>query len=421
MVGALTATKMKDGALSKRGTAVVWAGLVALGLLGLSFGVAMSLRAQEGAGETNSQSGQVVTAHLDYQELNYNYINWGVPVTARSEPFKKEPSPDVGKLTRGLLRFGDTTTNEMAFAWDRSSRRLYLDLNRNLDLTDDPAGVFTCRSGARDYYQTFTNIHLPFKTPVGERQVLVDLNIYNYRALSCSAAARSLWQGKVTLQGEDWQVGLLPNPFGRGAPMESGNMLLRPWSERNRSFGLYGGGLDAFTFPRKLFFGDTAYEVRCTNEVQGDVARMGVEFAEQQAKLGELRITGESVERVMLEGGGYRVVLHKPGAVVRVPAGRYTSARVCLQKGGTQAYWDERSQGARRLTVSEQAPAVLTAGGPLTNSVTVSRRGKNLSLSYQMVGAGGVYAMVNQDRSHPPEFTVYQGDKKVASGKFQFG
>ena len=66
-------------------------------------------------------------------------------------------------------------------------------------------------------------------------------------------------------------------------------------------------------------------------------------------------------------------------------------------------------------------PAVLTAGGPLTNSVSVSRRGRYLALNYQLVGAGGPYQLVNQDRSHPPEFTVYQGDKKVASGKFEFG
>ncbi len=73
------------------------------------------------------------------------------------------------------------------------------------------------------------------------------------------------------------------------------------------------------------------------------------------------------------------------------------------------------------ITVDEKKPAVLTAGGPLTNSVAVSRRGKYLALNYQLLGAGGPYQFVNQDRSHPPEFAVYHGDKKVASGKFEFG
>jgi hypothetical protein len=49
------------------------------------------------------------------------------------------------------------------------------------------------------------------------------------------------------------------------------------------------------------------------------------------------------------------------------------------------------------------------------------RQGKRLALNYRLIGVGGAYQLVNQDRSHPPEFTVYHGDKKVASGKFEFG
>jgi hypothetical protein len=73
------------------------------------------------------------------------------------------------------------------------------------------------------------------------------------------------------------------------------------------------------------------------------------------------------------------------------------------------------------MTINEGKSAVLTAGGPLTNSVSINRQGRKLSLNYQLVGAGGAYQMVGQDRSHPPEFAVYQGDKKVSSGKFEFG
>ena len=78
--------------------------------------------------------------------------------------------------------------------------------------------------------------------------------------------------------------------------------------------------------------------------------------------------------------------------------------------------------------ISERTPALLRVGGPLTNSVSVNRRGKILLLNYELVGAGGVlvgaggaYQLVNPDRLHPPEFVIYQGDKKVASGKFEFG
>ena len=103
--------------------------------------------------------------------------------------------------------------------------------------------------------------------------------------------------------------------------------------------------------------------------------------------------------------------------------GRYDGLKVWLKKGGTEAYLDSRTQQASgRITVSEKA-ASRADGGRAADEFGIHRqRGKELwRLNYQLVGAGGAYELVNQDRSHPPEFTVYQGDKKMASGKFQFG
>jgi hypothetical protein len=72
--------------------------------------------------------------------------------------------------------------------------------------------------------------------------------------------------------------------------------------------------------------------------------------------------------------------------------------------------------------VNDKTPAVLNVGGPLTNSVIASRHGQDLRLDYRLVGTGGeTYQLANQDRSKPPEFAIYKGDKKIASGKFEFG
>jgi len=64
----------------------------------------------------------------------------------------------------------------------------------------------------------------------------------------------------------------------------------------------------------------------------------------------------------------------------------------------------------------------LVLGGPLTNSVTLTRQGRKLNMNYQLVGAdGGSYRLAQQDRAKPPDFTVYHGGKKVLSGMFAFG
>ena len=398
-----------------RATLAVW------GLLGLVFAAVAPVRAQE-PGVTNTESGSVVAAYLDYREVPYAFTTWGVPLVSKAAAFKKEPALSGGKVNRGTLQLGAGSGGEMGFLWDRGAGKLYLDLNRNLDLTDDPISVCPRQRGSADDYQYFANIHLPLKTLAGIRPMLVDLNVYDYNTLTCSVGMRSFWQGKVTLQGEEYQVGLLENPFGQRASLESGDLLLRPWSARTRSFNLLDGSLESVPYSPKLFVNNRAYQLQCTNVVQGDGVKVRLQFAEQTPKLGELKIAGAYVQRATLERGPYVVILDKPGATVQVPVGRYSVAKVSLKKGGAEAYLDGRTQSALgHITVNEKRPAELTAGGPLTNSVTVSRRGTSLVLNYHLVGMGGSYQLGNLDRSHPPEFTIYQGDRKIASGKFEFG
>jgi hypothetical protein len=353
-----------------------------------------------------------VSALLDFSDVNYGIVNWGLQRTLRETPFAKEPAIAGGKVLRGMLDPGAGNTNEVAFLLDRSAGKLYLDLNRNLDLTDDPSGVFSRQDNGNNYSLTFTNIHLPRLTQFGVQPFLMDLVFYTYGNVSCHAALRSFWQGKVTLQGADWQIGWLDNQF----------LLLRPWSERYKAFALNSGSLDTVPFTEKLFFGTRAYRLECTPLNGGSKRRLQVSFTPQKTELADLRITGRFVERVLLTGGPYTVVLTHPGGVVKVPVGNYSPAKVCVKSGDCEASLSEQVRSAGgRLTVSAKRSATLIAGGPLTNSVAVARRGRNLWMNYQLLGEGGAYELVKQDRSHPPEFTAYLGDKKVASGKFEFG
>jgi len=414
---------MKDREYRRLAAGAATAALVVFGLLGRAFGADVAPVVPEAEEGADSPAGEVVTVDLDYREVGYSFINWSVPMTTRSEAFKKEPALSHGKVIRGTVRLG-SPNQETAFAWDRAAGKLYLDLNRNQDLTDDPGGVFSSRTGARDYYQTFANIHLPFKTLAGAREVLVDLNFYASEQPHCSAAMRWFWEGKLTLQGEEWQVGLIENRLDQSPSLEASNLLLRRWAERNQAFSgqLYSESSSAFAFSDKLFFGQRAYRLKRADLAQGDKAGVRLRFAEQRPKLGELKITGDYVHRVTMQGQPYRVVIDQPAGLVKVPTGSYSSVKVWLKKGEVEASLDERARSsAARITIDEKKPAVLTAGGPVTNSVSVSRHGKYLSLNYQLVGAGGAYQLANQDRSHPPEFTVYQGDKKVGSGKFEYG
>jgi len=237
----------------------------------------------------------------------------------------------------------------------------------------------------------------------------------------CTVELRSFWQGRVILPGRDWQVGIIPN-FSP-VSFETGQLLLRPWAERDKPFNVYSGSLATVPFSRKLFVDDHAYQLDLIAGSQNGEAKPALQFTEQTVALGELKITGKFIQRLVLPGGPYLVVLDQPAASVQVPTGSYNQPDILLEQNGAEAFCQSsRLQVGRRISVADKTPAVLNVGGPLTNSVIASRHGQDLRLDYRLVGAGGeTYQLVNQNRSQPPEFAIYKGDKKIASGKFEFG
>jgi hypothetical protein len=384
----------------------------------LVFGRFACLAADSAALPSPPPSGSIVD--LTYTETPYSVNNLAITLTEQATPFKHEPLPG-GKTIRGALNFG-AATNSIAFFWQRDAGKLFLDLNQNPDLTNDPAGVFP-NSGARSYnYQTFTNIPLALRTPAGAIRVVADLAFFNYGPRpTCSAALHSFWQGRVTLGGQDWQVGLVPD-FTQTNFCAGGGLLLRPWARRDEPFSAGGNTYDALPFSPKVFVAGRAYQVRCLPAVRGAEFSPSLQWTERTVPLGDLKVTGRFIRRLVLTGGDSLVICERPAEMVKVPTGAYSSPRVLLEQNGAQAFCTAaQSVASKSILVTGQGPAVLAVGGPLTNSVSTMRRGEDLVLSYQLLGAGGGYQMVNVDRSKPPAFAVYQGQKQIAAGSFEFG
>jgi hypothetical protein len=152
------------------------------------------------------------------------------------------------------------------------------------------------------------------------------------------------------------------------------------------------------------------------------VRQMELQLTAETPQLGELQIEGESIEQLTFLPASGPVLLRQPGAVVQMPVGRYPQPRVLLAAQGVQANRQERPVDREAVVILQDSVAKLTVGGPLTNSVRALQRGRSLVLHYQLLGAGGdVYQLPNQDWSQPPRFTVYRGDKEIASGAFEYG
>ena len=369
----------------------------------------------------SSPSSNAIVASLEYQETSNGVTTWGVAILPQNAPFKKEPAAGSGKVLRGVLIFGGDPGKAMAFLWQREARKLYLDLNGNRDLTDDPAGVFV--SGVAGSSQTFTNVHLDFNPASGRCRVLTDITLSDYGSqVGCNLAVRSFWQGKVTLQGRDWQVGAVPNSVAQPNLPGNSGLLLRAWEKRTQPFNANDGLLDVVPYSRNLFIDGRAYQVEWISGSQNGEARPALQFVEQSPALGDLKITGQFISRLLLTGGPYEVILNQPAGVMKIPAGNYSQTQIQLQANGANAFRkSNQSQSGQGISIGG-TPVVLNAGGPLSNSVTATRHGHDLRLDYVLVGADGdAYQLAAQNRSKPPGFAVYRGEKKIGSDKFEFG
>jgi hypothetical protein len=366
-----------------------------------------------------ASAADIYTTDLNYQETDEVLVSRPIGIKLQGAPFPKEPALPGQNVFRGLLLWGPRTEQAMPFIWDKGRGRLLLDLNRNRDLTDDPKGIFASVSGEDN--QSFTNIHLVFPTAAGDRSMRLqaDFNSYRGGSIGVCVGLCSYWQARLSLRGKEWQFGLVESVPDGKASASPRYLLLRPWAERQRAFHLTSSSPDFCHFTKGVYFGNRAYELDCRYEPGGDSPKYKVTFREQAPRLGELQVTGADLHRLILTAKpAMTVVLDQPAGTVELPVGSYALDEIWLRKGETEVV----RLNAGRVTADEQRPANLVAGGPLTNSVEVKSQGFNLQLNYKLLGEdGGAYQFPRPDYKHPPEFAVFQGTNRLATGKFQYG
>ena len=327
-------------------------------------------------------------------------------------PFLKEPALSEEHVSRGLLQFDNDTNNAIAVIWDQPKQKLYVDLNRDLDLTDDPAGVFT--STNKGLQQVFTNVTLPVKTPAGLHPATLDLHLFTAEEgkwAQVQLHSRSLWQAKVALDGKEWQVAAVDQLFGREGPVAAKFLLLRPWAARTNRVSVYDAASGSVRFPNQLFLLGHAFHLERRFETQDGTSVCKLDLTPQQPPLVELKVSGEALDYgVFCDTNGYTLLISEPPAALMIPQGTYTASTVWLKKGSAQAF----RLNAPPLVVKATAATNLVLGGPLTNSVILARSGRRLVMDYQLKGAdGGPYRLAQAGPQVPPEFTVFRDGKKV--------
>ena len=165
--------------------------------------------------------------------------------------------------------------------------------------------------------------------------------------------------------------------------------------------------------------GFAIWNVLCAVIMMSSVA-LGSQAASQseQPIKYELKLEGEDIRLLVLQSGNEKQTFEEPGKSIMLELGTYKISQLLLKSGLVHF----PSGGGTRLGPIQVGPgesAVLKAGGPLEQRITVARKGQLLTMEYHLVGIAGEW--YRNDRRYPPAFAVYKGDKEITSGKFPFG
>ena len=359
----------------------------------------------------------IEVVNLEYKEEGF-YSNGSAEVWTDGRRFEKEPDFGERSIVRGLLRTGTEEKDHIGFAWDRSEGKLYLELNRNGDLTDDPEGIF--ESGQNNSYQNFHDIHL--KT-TGDTQLeyVVDIAVYQFTSdrVHCSITVKSGFRGQFELHGGKWDLAVVDNMDGR---IDSGDQIFLAPVGSGLADNAAESRLSLYA-PEVVTFGGYSYNTSFQLRSDQDRQSLDVEFAQTECSTGQLKLEGEFIERLTLVSGFSAVLIDSPGQTVSVPAGNYRLEGVYLDGGEAGLFIAKFDSGRHeRVAIDENQTTTLKIGGPLASSVEVNPLGRTLRMVYSLKGVGGYeYQALNESRENPPEFVVKKDGKEVASGNFEYG
>ena len=281
-------------------------------LLAVVVGLTVLVGGADGQAPAAPVAGVPVVCHAEWQINSYCLaIPTGDNVEAS---FRKEPAY-TGKVERGAIPVGDK--DFVGYAWDIAGRKLYIDANQDLDLTNDPS--FDAGRDSKGSQQLFRPVVLTLGTAPHERVYLVDMNFEPNRKWFY---VKSGWRGTFEAGGKKWVLWLDDDLSGKGA-----EFFVQPCDApyHHLTERLPVG------IPRQLVLDDTVYEVRPVfNEGGLDITLQPV-----SVPMGEVILEGQPLCLVLvgpamllrLAPRGANQVTPSAGPVprttLRVPAGDY--------------------------------------------------------------------------------------------------
>ena len=335
-------------------------------------------------------------------------LDLGVDAGGLEVELTKEPDYRGTSIRRGVIPTGEGEGDFMAFAIDFSGRTLYLDLNGNRDLTDDPDGVFRTDD---EYFAEFDNVRVVRDNALGSVPYELSVSAFSEFMDYLDISVTSGWQAETDLFGESRTLSIIDNMDG--VINSEDQFILGPLGE-----GGFGDWDEHIPGSSRLSIDGRTYDIALN--LDGD--DLLATFTPVEPPSGTLELRGERVARIIMAGkdGAPTVVITPPARQQPVPVAAYGHHEIYVDGGAAAGPFFASSEELLQVKEGELTP--YPYGGPLNNSITVDRSGRTLNFEYCLRGAGGLeYSSQNRAGGAPPQVVISKSGEEVASGTFDYG
>ena len=276
-----------------------------------------------------SQEAPPPTEHVFNLEYKPNGFSLDVSVDIWKQDMRFEKEPEFGQrhIVRGLLLAGTEEKYHIGFAWDRAEGKLYLDLNRNRDLTDEPKGIFEADNSRPHQHFGEIPVKLQMASSILPYVINIGFHLYNQNRPYGYISIVSGFQAEIELNGKKWLLKVADNMDGKIT--QSDRIVLIP-VEAN--IGLGYKQLSS-PVPETVFFDGHNYNISFEFQHRETTPLLQANFVETDSSMGELLLEGKFIKRLVLEAGSSLVLFDSPEAIVSIPAGNYHWRNIFLDVG----------------------------------------------------------------------------------------
>lgn len=312
--------------------------------------------------------------------------------------------PGTESIQPEVFSVGPRKTDCMTVLVDGWKSLLYVDSNRNFDLTDDTSGPLTVvRNGGPGYRYQQTTLSL-VRNGIGIPYRVAFIESKN---APLRVVLQGHWLGRIDLPGFARPVSVTDLPDGQ---IGEGDVIA---FEAN-------GTTDGHNVPlrREMFLGGCLYRLSSEFQKGTTGTELLLSFTELAFSTSTLKLSG-SLDRLVLDSPAEdRFALFDSAgtAPITVPAGAYSSIYSRLAGGFV-------SNVTEPLVAPAGEIVQLKRGSPVSNSVNFVANANTLAFDYVLRGAGGEQYAVphSQANRERPFFVMRKAGIPICRGKFEYG